>query len=201
MAMRDRPVKRIVSLVTLALASTFLYAEETVFGFTLGKRIEAPECPSKTIRGGTKLFDVISKFTCMWDVEQRKDDVLPSRTVVLAFDSAPRFMKGLFRAWLRDDLFVGAEFYTYGIQSQDEAFGQLTTKYGKPTHISKSRVQNLAGASFDAITAEWRRDNLIVLFNGVTNRIDLGEVRIETLELAELRKQQVKEKAKSEIKL
>lgn len=193
-------MKTFAIALSLALSSQYAYAEESVFGFLIGKRIEAPECPSKTI-AGRKYFDVLSPYTCAWDEERKPNDLLPSRIVVLAADSAPPFMKGLFRAYLKDNLFAGARFSTFGIKSQEEAFVQLTGKYGQPSSITKSKVQNLAGASFEAITAEWIRDEIVVTFRGVTDKIDLGEVQIETKEVFGMKAQQEKQKSKSEIKL
>lgn len=193
-------MKTLAIALSLLLSSLYAYAEETVFGFAIGKRIEAPECPSKII-AGRKYFNVISPYTCAWDEERKPNDLLPSRIIVLATNSAPPFMKGLFRAYLKDDLFAGARFSTFGIKSQDETFAQLTGKYGEPSSIIRSKVQNLAGASFEAITAEWRRNDIVVIFKGVTDKIDLGEVQIETKEVFGMKTQKEEQKSKSEIKL
>jgi hypothetical protein len=196
----EQIMKNLVIAFSLTLLSACANAEEMVFGFVMGKRIEAPECPSKTI-AGKKYFEVMSSYTCAWNEEHKPNDLFPSRIIVLAKDSAPSFMKGLFRAYLKDGLFIGARFATFGINSQDETFTQLANKYGQPSSINRSQVQNLAGATFEAITAEWRHDNIVVTLNGVTDKIDLGEVRIETDEFFNAKAQQTKQRLKTEIKL
>jgi hypothetical protein len=191
-------MKNTAFILSLALFSTYAQAEESIFGFTIGKRIEAPECPSKTI-AGRKYFDVMSPYTCAWNEEHRPNDPLPSRIVVLAKNTSPSFMKGLFRAYIKDDTMVGVRFSTFGVSTQEDTFVQLTAKYGKPSSITKSKAQTLVGASFEAINAEWRRDGIVVLFSGVTDRVDIGEVRIETNEFFNMKAQQSEQKSKLDL--
>ena len=51
----------------------------------------------------------------------------------------------------------------YPPQSTEQVIGALTEKYGKPTRVDSSTVQNRMGAAFEQNSTRWvRRDGTIV---------------------------------------
>lgn len=71
-------------------------------------------------------------------------------------------------------------------------FQQLTEKFGPPTSISQERVQNLAGAAFDSITAIWRGGEVDVTFYGSVGKLDQGDVYIDIPEVTAMRKEVIR---------
>lgn len=69
---------------------------------------------------------------------------------------------------------------TYGLNSQAGVLDLLTEKYGTPTVLNRSKVQNRMGAEFDQIDAEWKFSDLSVMFVGMGSKIDMGIVDIST---------------------
>lgn len=142
-----------------------------------------------------------SDFTCAWSIENKAGDILPSRTIVLETKNAPKFMKGLFKASVRDDLLVGVRFYTFGVHTQSLAFEQLKQKYGEPISFTRREVQSTNGTKIEAISAQWRSKTIVVVFEGVIDRIDLGLVTIETEDFFKMRSLEVRRKNSIEIKM
>jgi len=189
-----------VLLVASAICAGPAYAQDTIFGFTFNEPVEAPECPFRSI-GGKKYHEVKSDFTCFWPVETKAGDPAPSRTVVISNSNAPRYMKGLFKAYIQDEKLVGVRFFTFGVHSQEQTLSQLIQKYGEPLSATKRRVQTAAGATFEAVSAQWRTETVAVNFEGVIDRIDLGEVTVDTREFFTRRLHEVQKKGSTEVKL
>ena len=192
--------KTAVLLVVSAFCAGPAYSQDIIFGFTFNTPIEAPECPFRLI-GGKKYHEVTSPFTCFWPVEARPGDPLPSHTVVISTAIAPRYMKGLFKAYVQDEKLVGVRFFTFGIHSQEQTLSQLKQKYGEPLSTTQRKVQTAAGATFEAISAQWRTETVSVNFEGVIDRIDLGEVTVDTTEFFRRRRQEAQKKGSTEVKL
>ena len=79
-----------------------------------------------------------------------------------------------------DGVLEGLGFNTGGISSQDYVMEKLKEKYGEPTAFTPLKIQNRLGASFDAVTAEWSFDNLIVKFNSAEGQITSGLINIDS---------------------
>jgi hypothetical protein len=96
----------------------------------------------------------------------------------------------------------GIKFGTFGVRNATSVLDALTTKYGKPTDLTTSKVQNGYGASFDAITAVWllpasSDPKLTVVFRSVCeSTLDEGCVTIDTPKGIARRRQWLNEKSK-----
>lgn len=177
---------KFVIAAIFSISSSLSLANILVFGFELGKPLIAPECAFRMV-GNLKLYESLSIDQCVEDAKIKTHEPTESALVRLGKDSSPLFMKGLFRAYLKDGVFVGASFSTFGIHTQNSTFDALKEKYGKPTKLTKIKMQNSAGATFDVIFAEWKNKTVHVSFKGVDEQIDLGSVDISTPELLNLR--------------
>lgn len=65
---------------------------------------------------------------------------------------------------------------TYGNNWQDRIFENLSQKYGSPSMNETTTEQNMMGAKFTYIVAEWKFTNLSVSFAGIMSDIDTGFV-------------------------
>jgi hypothetical protein len=192
--------RNLLLFLSLALSANASLAQDTIFGLQFNKPIQLPECPYRTA-AGMKLYQVTSEFTCAWAVEQKSRDPLPSRTVVIDSKNAPKYMKGLFKAYVQGEALVGLRFFTFGIHSQDATLAQLKQKYGEPIALSRRAVQTAGGAAVEAVSAQWLSETIAVSFEGIVERIDLGEVTIDTSEFLKLRLQETQKKNSSEVKM
>ena len=113
---------------------------------------------------------------------------IPLRSVWFPPKEAPTIVKNWnFLAVEQDGKLVGVRFYTYGISGQDLTLKTLTDKFGEPTRKETHKVGNLGGATADAVVAVWEKPDVVVHLDGVTDRLDFGEVWIETPAGAALR--------------
>jgi hypothetical protein len=83
---------------------------------------------------------------------------------------------------------------TLGIEHQDQVLDALQAKFGKPTAITTSKVQNRMGARFDVIDAEWNLHDLEVEFTGATTDLNYGEISITTPEFRAYAREHIKPK-------
>ena len=96
---------------------------------------------------------------------------------------------------------IGLHFLTPGVSAQETALEQLKQKYGEPTSLSTRTVQNAFGAKFEAISAVWELKGLRVSFEGVTGKIETGEVLVDLPDATALRKQWTGSRSSQERKL
>lgn len=75
---------------------------------------------------------------------------------------------------------VALWFSTKGASVQEEVLATLTTKYGKPTVLDRKKKQTAFGVVIPYLSAYWKLPDVVVLFDGVTDRIDDGTVSIST---------------------
>jgi len=172
-------------LCLTALASN---AQNSVFGFELGKPLTLSECPFKVV-AGSKMYDVIPRSTCVQDAGPLNGYKIPVRRIIFGRDEAPPIVKNwtAFPLEINGNL-VGFHFLTPGAAAQELALSQLTQKYGQPTSTSNRLMQNAMGASFNSTSATWELTNLRVKFDGITTKIETGEVYIDLPEATALRK-------------
>src|SRR4029077_16553466 len=75
----------------------------------------------------------------------------------------------------------GLYFGTGGVARQQRDLQLLVDKFGAPATTTQPIVQNGYGATAQAVTATWvTADGVIVTFASAANRIDSGNVWIET---------------------
>lgn len=190
--------------VLLALFATAANAEGVqVFGFELGKPLSLPECPYKTFGSSPKkMYEILVQETCYWDTEKDRRSGIPVKRIVFSQKESPAIVKNWqIEAIESNDILVGFEFLTAGIESQDLVLSQLTQKFGKPESLTKRSVQTKFGATFGAVDASWKYGDVSVSFNGTTDRIDFGRVTIDLPVATEVRRQSTQDQRKSERQL
>jgi hypothetical protein len=174
---------RIIAFAFICV-STAAHADTTVFGFTLDQPLVLPECAYKMIPPGQppKLYDVLNiKETCFQEPRMNPEYGVSLRSVWFPPKEAPIIVKNWnFLAVEQDGKLVGIRFYTYGVIGQEQTLKTLTDKFGEPTRKGIHKVGNLAGATAEAIVAVWEKPDVVVHLDGVTDKLDLGEVWIET---------------------
>lgn len=181
-----RPV--LVSVVALALHVPC--HADSVFGIEMGKKIELPECPYKTY-GGSKFknYDVMPKITCVTDAHPLNGYKVNPREVVFSQDEAPPIVRNWTMFVLEiDEKAEGFHFLTNGISTQNEVLALLTKKFGRPTSLTHHSVVTATSSPLDSIDATWDLPAVQVIFWGSINRIDRGEVMIDSAPAAALRK-------------
>lgn len=179
-------------LVGFATGAGDSFADDAVsiYGFEFGRPIALPECePDATLSriSGKKTYPVFSKFDCQKEAAQGGD---PAPTVEINWgtNNWPLGVKwGRALATLVDGNLAGFHFSTTGANSQEFVMSELTKKFGQPTSVTRQPVQNLAGASFNAINAVWSGGPVTVTFYGIMSKLDQGEVYIDIPEVAKLR--------------
>lgn len=189
----------IAALVLWSCWSTISAAGPTIYGFEFGKPIALPDCPvdesiSKIL--GRKDYKTIPNAHCAKDVRTFPTEPLPVVEIHWPQDKGPAGM-----SWNRafasvmDGGLVGFKFFTMGVRNQDLMLSRLTEKFGKPTTLTTERVQNIGGAAFDSITATWRGADLDVTFYGTVDKLDNGEVYIDTPQVTKLRTEHLRSRA------
>lgn len=160
---------------------------QTVFGFELGKPLNLPECTYQTV-GRIKLYDTIPTKTCVHEATTINGYKQPVRRIIFSQEEAPTIVQNWAALALEvNGNLVGIEFFTPGVAAQDLVMDTLTKKYGKPDSAMMHNVQNSFGAGFSAVSATWDMPNIHVHFEGVTDRLDSGNVKIDLPIAAKLR--------------
>lgn len=160
----------------------------SIFGFELGRPLNLPECVFKTV-AGMKLYEVIQPATCAESATTINGYKQPVRRIVFSQAETPTIVKNWNAIPLEvDGNLVGLHFFTPGASAQQLALDQLTSKFGKPTARKSYPVQNVMGAKFDAISAQWRSPSVQIAFEGIRDKIDTGEIYIDLPTAADLRR-------------
>jgi hypothetical protein len=175
-------------LTTIALIPIITSAQsKEVFGFELGKPLNIQECPFKNI-GKIKLYEITPAKTCIEDAQPLNGYGQPVRRITLSQEENSPIVKNWRIFPLEENgVLIGLHFLTPGVNAQDLALAQLKEKYGTPTLLEKRGIQNIAGATFQAISAQWKFKDIQVSFEGVTGKIETGEVYIDLPEAVRLR--------------
>jgi hypothetical protein len=105
-----------------------------------------------------------------------------TRLIRFSQKDAPQNAKGSIAAFDSDGLLVGISISTYGVINQKFDLDQLMSKYGKPTRLSYTTVQNGFGARYDIIHGRWDLDKLTVSFDGSIGLLTEGSITIDTVE-------------------
>lgn len=138
--------------------------QATLFGITIGRQIDSyPSCESE--EGRQKI--------CVYP----PDPSLPTQRFIELRPGKAEFLRSNFSIGIRPDGTINfASVETGGAKYQEEIFDLLTTRYGKPSAIKRSVVQNAFGAQFEKIEATWSLNDGSLIFHGVEERIDHGSM-------------------------
>jgi hypothetical protein len=191
-------VKNARSALTVAITAcaSGTVAGSVIYGLEFGRPITLADCPlnqALTRIDQRKTYEVLADAHCQKDPEKVGDEPVPAVEINWPRNNWPLGMKwGRAYAIVLDGALAGFHFQTNGAGSQDFMMEQLTEKYGKPTAVSHDRVQNLAGAAFDSITATWRGADVDVTFYGTFRTLDRGDVYIDYPAVTRLRDEYVR---------
>ena len=163
-------------LVVVSLWAVPSQAEDrlTAFGFEIGKPLYLPECEFNPVLK----YSGPQKKICM---EPRG---LTSSFVSVHFPSNER-PSLLSTDAVSVKLFIGnleaLGFGTKGFESKETVLQTLEQKYGKPTRLIETKVQNRLGAKFDSFLATWEFADLYVEYEPIyMGSMTEGFIRIET---------------------
>lgn len=158
-------------------------ADLSVLGFTLGQPLNLPECPYR-MSGTMKIYGEVPAQTCVREAAPLKGYASPQRMILFGTSEAPPIVKNWRAvAFELDGRLVGLWFATPGATAQETVLAQLTAKYGPPTWKRSDPVQNLMGAAFNSVSAQWRGHAVDVSFDGTTGRLDTGQVTVDLPEV------------------
>ncbi len=138
----------------------------TVIGITLGQPISLPECvhDGKTIWG--------ADHSC-WS-----NAPYPPGMLDLWLKNDGPFGLGRAFARIENGGIVWLDFGTLGAGNEDHDLALLIHKFGQPTIFRKTQMQNNYGAQFLVGHAEWRLNNVVVIYD--IAEVDSGDVAIYT---------------------
>jgi hypothetical protein len=71
-------------------------------------------------------------------------------------------------------------FATDGMHAQQAVLDALVRKFGKPRSTERRPMQNLMGAQFVSIVADWAADSYTVEFEGIEHSLDTGRVNVKS---------------------
>lgn len=188
-------MKIAVLLLIASFSVTSAQAATSVFGFELGQPIGVSECPFKPEKYplpgkiASKYYDPLPPETCFEEAHQINTYGQAVRRIIFGRGESPVIVKNWNMIALeRDGQLIGVHFFTTGVASQDVVFNELVKKFGKPNEQHANESKNAMGATFQALHASWDSAELVVRFDGITDRLDRGEVTIDLPEAFALRK-------------
>lgn len=193
--------RNIATLAILLAATSWSFGQSLVaFGFELGKPLDLPECPFK-MSSGIKLYEIAPSNTCAEEAKPLNGYDQPVRRITFSQTEAPVIVKNWRAFPLEEDgNLIGLHFLTPGANAQQVVLDQFKEKYGPPTRVTSRQLQNAMGASFEAISAVWQLPLLRISFEGITGKIETGEVFIDTPPAVALREKWAKGRRTNERK-
>lgn len=155
-------------------------------GIMLGQPMTMKECPSEIIlkdhRSYKSDMDLKPEDKPCWKHTYRGKPLEPlpqnGKVDIIRSTDYPG-VKGI-TAQLVNGSVEGITLITYGKNWQDRFFENLSEKYGKPSTNETTTEQNMMGAKFSNIVAEWKFTNLSVRFTGIVSDIYSGIVSAST---------------------
>jgi hypothetical protein len=189
-------------LLLATICNTAAAQDMSVFGIPLGQRLTTlPECEE-----GKRPYDPRPDPRQVCFISLKKLNM--HDLVAIDFPENERPGVTIGGNWLGVEATLiegnveGIKFGTFGIKNASFVLDTLTTKYGKPTDLRTSKVQNGFGASFNAFTAFWMLPSpedpklTVVFWSVCSNTLDEGCVTIDTKKGRDWRKQKLDEKLK-----
>jgi hypothetical protein len=197
-----------VILLTTTLYGTAAAQDMSVFGIPLGQPLVLPQCkesePPSSANGYRYEPRPKPREACFISLAELN---IHDR-VAIDFPENEKPSVTIGGSWFGIEATViegnveGIKFGTYGIKNADSVQAALITKYGKPTDLTASKVQNGFGATFDVFTAFWMLPDptdpklTVVFWSSCSNKLDEGCVTIDTKKGKAWRKQKLDEKSK-----
>ena len=155
-------------------------------GLTFGQPITMKECPSEILlrdyRNYKSDMGLKPEDKPCWKHTYRGKPLepLPQSGKVNVIASADYPGVKDITAQLVNGSVEGITLITYGKNWQDRIFDNLRQKYGSPSTNETTTEQNMMGAKFSNIVAEWKFTNLSVRFAGIMSDIYTGIVSAST---------------------
>ena len=150
----------VVSLAAQA-ASKSSATHTSIFGIKLGAPLALPDCPvnSYNLVDESAIKELCVEPASAANIEES------SRNVYFIPGDSPDYLKyNHLDLTIRDGLVQKISVFTNGLNDQDEVLAELTKKFGRPTTLKSEAESNLMGATFQAVTANWKVGADRVLF-------------------------------------
>lgn len=189
--------KKFIAFLFVCLSPTSVHADGlTIFGIPLAREISLPECARASYG-----YVIITSQVCIERLSPHREDGGPvvTETVFIHFpiDEVPVIVNGIkMSGRIIDGKLEGIGFNTKGVEDANMVLAQLKEKFGDADSIRPRVVRNRLGASFDVFDAEWRKQDVDILFKGVSRSLDSGLVSIETKKRKDERAKLLKELSK-----
>ncbi|CAN5686819.1 hypothetical protein BH20ACI3_BH20ACI3_08280 [soil metagenome] len=207
--MTKRAFAKLLTTVLLATVCTTAAAQDmSVFGIPLGQRLALPECEKSETPSSANgyRYEPRPKPRQACFISLAELNIRDRVAIDFAENEKPSVTIG--GGWFGIEATViegnieGIKFGTFGIKNASSVLDALTTKYGKPTDLTTSKVQNGFGASFDVFTAFWMLPGpvdpklTVVFWSSCSSKLDEGCVTIDTKKGRAWRKQKLDENFK-----
>jgi hypothetical protein len=170
-----------LATVTTAVATS---TEKSLFGIALGQPLTLPECPRHpNIRGYDHVLtdwsglcaDLQERVKHPWGTEELH--------VWFPFKATPAYVRReAFWVQLMGGKVASIRFATCGERCQQAALSALEAKFGPPQSTKRRRLANRMGATFTSQDAAWNLGGTTVVFTGIADDVDWGEVEASTPE-------------------
>jgi hypothetical protein len=174
-------MKKIMTFLFVCIPIFPAHADDlTIFGFPIAREISIPEC-AKASYG----YVIATSQVCIERLSPHREEGGPvvTETVLIHFpiSEAPEIIAGLkMSGRIIDGKLEGVGFNTRGTEDANRVLAVLKEKFGEPDSFRPRVVKNRLGASFGAFDAEWKRQDVYILFESVSRSLDSGLVSIET---------------------
>lgn len=179
--------KRIKTGFKTLITAAFLFyalaarAETTVFGLTIGKPLAMSECPKYSPYKGRVAY-MVADTVCAKEFNPKLPAMNVGEAWVIEFPFSQQpahAQNNLVQPVMINGLLEAVLIWTHGNSTQEAVFLDLVAKFGEPTKKNIVAKSNAYGASVHGIEAVWDQgDDLQVLFFGVKERVDRGELMI-----------------------
>jgi len=187
----------VLSLVLLP-ASGQAQAPWTVYGIELGQPVALPACKHKTLPNGQPsqyIYEDDPAETCHEPEIQLRDAPWQRGSVNFPLRKQPlisAFNSGF--TLIIDGKVEGLQFSTRGDANTNAIINELSTKFGRPTSISKT-TSTVAGIAVPAVHTEWDLESLYVSYLNIHREIGYGLLEIETPKMQAVRRMDQERKA------
>ncbi|MDR3409665.1 MAG: hypothetical protein P4L87_01765 [Formivibrio sp.] len=88
----------------------------------------------------------------------------------------PKWAKEASLVTTKNGKIISAMAVTKGVTVQDDLYQMLVVRYGKPTHVKRTAVQNRMGATFQKIDVLWAKSWGSVTFESFGDNLDEGSI-------------------------
>jgi hypothetical protein len=178
----------LLSVLSASIASAQSQSPDmTVFGLHLGEKLAIPECGRLTKKSDIYAENVkapcFERFAVPWAAKSKVVTPVVTESVMIIFPYAEQptlSSSGKLMGQIVDGSLESIGFNTSGLSAQERTISSLKEKYGDPSKVLDETKQNAFGAKFDSPVAIWGFENLTVIYQATTDKIDSGMVNIDT---------------------